>query len=226
MDHIVETTGRVALLLGGMLLAACSGPGAVGGDAGLGADATLDISGVELGFSLMPGVGMEVAQQGATITLEKFELKLLDLRLIGDSATGDERTSKAVVELKWEDDDPLVETVGYPEAPPGRYSLVRAGVSVMKIRAEIEPSEGEEYELKVDYEGDTNSIDFALAYDLHPGEPLLTEVVLDMSHLFEAIDLDALEVVDGVVTIDKDSAEVALVLAALGDGITAIESPN
>ena len=92
---------------------------------------------------------------------------------------------------------------------------------MMKIRAEIEPSdEGEEYELKVDYEGAPNSIDFALVYDVQPGEPLLANVVLDMSHLYEAIDLDDLEVDDGVAEI-KDSADVALVLTALGDGFMA-----
>lgn len=64
----------------------------------------------------------------ASITLQRVEVRLRDVRLIGDTAPGDERTSLARLDLVWQ-----ASAVGgeaaLPLAPPGIYATAQARVS-------------------------------------------------------------------------------------------------
>jgi len=89
------------------------GPDAGGGDGGNGQGLVID-------WAVDPAVPGNLEDN---VTLDTVELHLRDLRVTGDAAPGDERTTMPTVDLAWGDGNAPSPTT-FAAAPPGLYSHV------------------------------------------------------------------------------------------------------
>jgi len=131
----------VALLLA---LAACPG----GGEPDAGLDAGPDGGGLELVFSAHP----ELPAVATGVAIAEIQLTWRNVRAIGDSAPGDDRTSVAELELKWRPDDPP-SALAFPAAPPGLYSRLEASLTRVEIRGSVRLLDGLDHPLEIDLDG-------------------------------------------------------------------------
>lgn len=155
---------------------------------------------------------------GDTLSLQAARITMIDLRLIGDAAAGDERTSRDQVDLRWESAEPVA--VNYPDAPPGIYSTVRATVVAFELDGQVEIDGGPLLDFEVEHESTSESIEFELNTRLEPGVPLLLEVFVDLRHIAEEIPFDELEVEEGRIEVDADSEAMERILDQLGEGFS------
>lgn len=148
--------GRVwGAVLATALCAACgASPGTPAADArpepgdgdGGPADAAMTSAGLVLEFRGDPTLAAEVGGD-FDATLVSVRLDLEDVRAIGDSAPGDERTTRSSVELEWHGEEEEEEEDGeadnepvrvtFADAPPGLYSLVLAQVVHYRVRGTV-----------------------------------------------------------------------------------------
>jgi hypothetical protein len=176
-----------------------------------GAD-TLD-TGIGLTFTTNPTLEGGYTRDGVEFTIESAEIELADVRLIGDSATGDERTSHSQVFLFWEDATPVY--VPYEQAPPGMYSRVRATATNLQIEGSVAIGDEESFSLSIETEGISVPLEFDMIYELEAGSPLSLEVEVDLQRMTEEISFSDLEISEGEATIEGDSEELDHVLEKL-----------
>lgn len=131
--------------------------------------------GLTLRFVADPALPLTVDDGARTIAVDQVELGLEDLRVIGDSAPGDERTRISSQVLRWPDDgsdDSGDVTVEYADAPPGIYSLFRASVVQFEIEGAVHGGgDGEE------------PVDYDFEIERHSGAPLALEIDLGSATL-------------------------------------------
>lgn len=198
-------------LITSMLLAqgACSGPAPggtadadiAGADSGfIGGEIT---EGIGLRFEVSPEFGETFEHNDSVISVGELEFTIVDLRLIGDAASGDDRTSKDVVRLSWEEDGP--EQVGYGNAPAGMYSRVRGTVVEFSIDGEVEIEGGESVEYEAESDGVALPIDFALEFNLEAGGAETVSIEVDLQKIAEEIPFKELTIEDGSIEIEDDS---------------------
>jgi hypothetical protein len=108
------TRGWIAILLLGF--SACGNTPSGGPDAGADGGG----GGLVLDWAVQPGVPGNLED---TVTLDTIELHLRDLRVTGDAAPGDDRTTVPSVDLGWSDGNTPGSTL-FAAAPPGLYSHV------------------------------------------------------------------------------------------------------
>ena len=159
-------------------------------------------AGVGLRFIVTPDFGTSFEHNDNTITVTEAEFTIVDLRLIGDSAAGDERTSKDVVDLQWETTD--VVEVGYEDAPAGLYSLVRGTVVAFSIEGDVVVN-GESAEYDAEKNGVALPIEFELPLNLEAGGAETVTVLVDTQNITDEIPFEGLEVDNGEINIDEDS---------------------
>jgi len=166
-------------------------------------DASPEVTG-ELAFDFKAKPGIPGAVSGdfqPTVLAARVDLS--DVRAIGDSAPGDERTSVDELLLLW---DIRVKPmrVSFPDAPPGIYSRLLARVDGYDITGTVVVG-GATVELEiVDAPGSpmTLSIDLGQAR-LDDGSSLRIEVPFEADKILAAIDWDAIVPdADGVLRID------------------------
>jgi hypothetical protein len=160
-------------------------------------------SGIGLSFAPSPGIGVSFNHDGASVELKDVHLEFTDLRLIGDAATGDDRTSKEKVVLKWNKDNPDDLMVAYDAAPPGMYSHVRATVKRIKFKSRVSGSGVGDFELEIDEDFLTEGFELALDYTLEAGTPVLIEISIDFAAVLSVLDFDTFVVVDGEVELES-----------------------
>lgn len=155
------------------------------GGGGSDPDASISRTGLVFVFDSEPGPDSQVGG-GFSATLDEVELDLRDLRAIGDSAPGDERTSASAFDIEWEKDEPR--TLRFSQAPPGFYSQLLAEVRSYEIKGTVEV-EGEEQEFVIREEGVDIALTIALGNaTLEPSMQLEIPVVVDVSAAVLAID--------------------------------------
>ncbi len=227
MDHARRAYRTLLPLLCIGQLWACSsdaGTGGVGVDADVidPADADLTVieldAGMGLSFAPSPGIGVSFDHDGASVELEEIQLFISDLRLIGDAATGDNRTSKESVKLQWDEDVPGKIMIAYESAPPGMYSHVRGTVTRLEIGAEVSGSGVGDFKLEVEDEFQNGGFELDLDYTLEAGAPVVVEISIDFESIISVLDFDSLEVEEGTVELSGDALDdmVGALPAAFG----------
>jgi hypothetical protein len=167
------------------------------------------------------------ANVGPKLAISEVRLALRDVRAIGDSATGDDRTSVGALDLKWGEDSPPPMTLSMPLAPPGLYS---------QFEFRIQGSTGVGYELKgtfirgndppVAFEiHDSQFLPISLALEglsLDVGETRTIEIRLDVAYVLDAIDWGALaDEQDGAIEIDETNPHIGEVRTAIAAAYSA-----
>jgi hypothetical protein len=183
-----------------------------GGDGGV-----LD-SGIGLSFVTQPSLPADYSHNGNHIWLDEAHFTMVDLRLIGDSATGDQRTSKDLVQFDWAGDRSI--PVDYPDAPPGMYSKVRATVAAYEVRGEVEIDGGDTYGLEIEDSASSVPIELPLEFVLEAGQSRQLEVEVDLRHMTEELPYDQIEVDEGSVEIEEGSDAMNQFIEKLGESFS------
>lgn len=219
MDQLGRIRKYLLLLLFAASTAACSGPAVMQdrADASDGPDAGELSGGVSLRFRTTPALNGALAVGEAIFTFTDIEVELSDLRLIGDAATGDERTRIELLQLRWTAESGPVRSAHYPEAPPGLYSIVRGAISTFEFDVDVDRDGSEDFTIELDYEQEPIAIDIALDSRLEAGTPLEIGIMIDFSVVVALIDLDELVVEDGRVEIHDDSPLLGALAEALSN---------
>lgn len=202
MDQLACSGVLAALFIG-----ACGGtpPGApvdaepTGGDTGsigIGFD-----SGLGIGFFIEPELPVEW-DRDEWLKVERVEVDLRNLRLIGDAAAGDERTRMESFKLRWpsEEEDAPVQQAIFENAPPGLYSHVRATAREFKVHGKLRFEDGgTEYKLEINTESADPPVEVSLTgVDLGASAPLAIEIELDLDFVLADIDYSMLEIEEDV----------------------------
>ncbi len=202
------------------LASACSGPAP-----GTKADATPmgDVDSGFIGGEIDSGIGLlfvpvpafgdtfendgkETKEGGGnTISVRSAAFTLVDLRLIGDAASGDSRTSKDVVELAWNKGVSEPIPVGYENAPAGMYSRVRGTVVRFVITGDVELEGGEEAAYEAAQDSVSLPVEFSLDLNLDPGEGKTLTVEIDLKAITEEIAFEDLPIEEGTIKISPGS---------------------
>jgi hypothetical protein len=212
--HSLRGSLLVALVAGA--LAACDGDDTPAGDAGPDDDG-----------GVPPGEGLEVvwlgmptppAEVGEGVSVERIRLDLRDVRVIGDSAPGDQRTSKARLELDWHEGD-WPEPTYFPDAPPGLYSKLAFVVQApgdepgLEVLGTVDREGGAvPFEIELDAALD---VDLPIHVVLEPGGSATITVECDFAAALAVVDFDALPVEDGKLVLESGSEQAEAFLDAL-----------
>ncbi len=199
--------------------------GASAVDGGVGLDASPNIQGLRVLWACEP---MPVAQLDDGLWLSDVYLHLRDVRVIGDSAPGDPRTSVDELELRWrdgEEPDPLF----FPEAPLGLYSRFEFKVEgdgggvgdggAIRLRGEVQ-LEGDNEPTSFEIQ-DAAAFSGSLAVDieLQVGQGGTLVVTFDAAAVLAVVDWESVpRNDDGDLELDEDSPQIGAVRAALADG--------
>lgn len=218
--------------------------GAAGVDGSVEGDGSVDeppTRGIVLRFVADPALPASLEDGEVAVVIESVELRLEDLRVIGDAAPGDERTRIDWLRLGWPagdgggrddghdgewdgDGDGTGDGAGtgdveieYADAPPGIYSLFRASVVGFDIDGEARGGEVD-YEFDVDRDsGQPLAIEIELgSAALEPGGIIELTARFDARQAVAGVPWDELSAGDdGEVEIDSEDAVMGDIEAAL-----------
>jgi hypothetical protein len=193
------------------------GPDAGDGDAGNGGNAALVFQ-----WRSLPTPEGEV---GDNMSLKEVRLPLRDVRAIGDSAPGDERTSVATLDLRWKD-GVAPRPLAFSTAPPGLYSRFEFSVQSPNndgyvLQGEVTPhgtTTRWKYEIH-DKQALPISLDLGnLALDV--GEIEMLEITVDLGAVLEVVDWSVFAPPDGRVEIDEDDPQMGAIRAKLASAFS------
>ena len=163
------------------------------------------------------------AQLDGDVTLTEVRLDLRDLRAIGDSAPGDERTSRDQLDLRWEDRDEPVPLV-FEHAPPGLYSSLQFDIggdgqgNAFLIRGTV-VRDGMTLPFEISDQS-ALPVSVPLAFELQAGETRTIDVSLAIGAAVGDIDWSMVELDEGELELDE-GPQLDEFRAALADGFAA-----
>lgn len=148
----------------------------------------------------------------ATIVISSIWLRVSDLRIIGDSATGDTvSTRKDLVDLDWERLESL--SVPFPDAPPGLYSRIRGTVLQIDIRGTVEfevDGSLKTYELEIEEDNASTSFETEFSRRAEAGVALELALALDLEMLLADVPYTELSPEEGEIEVEGDAIESVL----------------
>jgi hypothetical protein len=150
------------------------------------------------------------------IMIEEVVFDLTNVRVIGDSAPGDARTTIPTRRLTWSGSGN--EEIDYPDAPPGIYSTFIANVENYQIRGDLDlPGPGGEQQFEID---DTppgvHTIIVSLGgVRLEPNQPKTIKIDFDLGDGIKDLPWDTYPIEDGMVEVDEDDSVIDEVRAAV-----------
>lgn len=210
-------------LILGLALAGCPGPGEdppdLTPDAGSEPDAGEPPagSGLVFRFESEPGLGEDELGGEYNPVIDEAVLTLVQVRAIGDSATGDARTSADQLTLSWEEGD--VEELYFPQAPPGIYAQLLAELVSFEITGTLQIS-GERVPFRIAETG--ANIEIAIGLDglaIEPGMDRTVPISVELGDVIEAVDWEQVPAgEDGVLHVSPSSENMAQVRERLRDG--------
>jgi hypothetical protein len=180
-------------LILGLALAGCpgqsdDGPPDVMPDAGASSDADVEPEGSGLSFQFGSDPELPGGISGENNPyVEDARFTLVQVRAIGDAATGDELTSAASFELSWGESSE--EELSFPQAPPGIYSQFLAEIDSYEIQGTVEVG-GVDKPFRIARESGA-AIPIALSLEslvLDPGLYREVEIDVGLSEVIVAID--------------------------------------
>ncbi|WP_428266897.1 hypothetical protein [Haliangium sp.] len=214
------------LPLVGLMALGCSGgsgddgPPPEGPDAAVldgGADAGDPPQGAGLRFRFrsepdLPGKGDVGGEFDAVI--ERVALDLVQVRAIGDSAPGDERTRADRFTLDWADASAI--DLAFPQAPPGLYSQLLGEIMSYQIEGNLRIGDDR---VPFRIHEDEARLALAVALDglmLEPGMDRTVEIDVHLNDVVRVIDWDSVtQDGDGWLTVDPDGEAIDSVREAV-----------
>jgi hypothetical protein len=199
-----------------LALAACT-PATPGGSIDGGEpddDGGHDTAGLVLEFATAPKIPTDLP---GGVQVDRLDLTFFDLRLLGDSAPGDERTSATEVQLEFREAGKNPEAQIFEDAPPGRYSSFKASLGAddgegpghFRIRGKVMPGGGGgggggpiKFDLELEQ---TVAVSRALDFELPAGGRVTLDVGLDLAAVLAGIDWDELPEEEGTLRLPEDS---------------------
>lgn len=186
-----------------------------------------DTRGVTVLFMADPALPLSFDSGDLEVSIDSLQLRLENLRVIGDAAPGDERTRIDRLALRWPADDSGSEggdvEIEYADAPPGIYSLFRASIVYFEIDGEVEGRvDGEELEYEFEIERGSGAplaieIDLGSAA-LEPGGIIELNARLDVREMVASVPWAELRPDDeGDVEIDSDDEVMGDIESGLDD---------
>ncbi len=186
------------------LLAGCSGS-APGESLDAGehiVDASSIERGVHMEFALRDFFPKRFDTNGYTVNVKSAAFYFQDLRLIGDSATGDDRVSKSMVELRWKSDTTV--GVSFPDAPSGIYSRIRGTLIRVEMNGDVEIPDSGDYQYSIEH-GVSIPIDFDLSFTLESGTLVTLPTYVKLKQISDAFWKGEVEVSEGVVEVEIEN---------------------
>jgi hypothetical protein len=200
------------------------------GDSGGGPDAAIDqdgdllppdaaaaASGLGFEFHSDPELPGEIEGSGTKALLVSTTIDLVSVRAIGDSAPGDERTTRDELELEWEKTSTLA--LWFADAPPGIYSSLLASVTAFTLVGTVEVR-GDVYPFLIEDEPPSPlSVSVALmGVRLDAGADELVTIDVDLDDVVKEVDWPSLEPgPGGVLLVDDDYDEIDKVRTEMAD---------
>lgn len=193
---------------------ACSEPAVVPADANSQVlDASVAESGVLFSFRATNLFPDNFDTNGYDINVRQSTVTIQDLRLIGDSATGDTRTQKDLVDLHWDSD--TVDSTGkivsvvFPDAPSGIYSRGRGTLSHIFMSGDVSFPMGGNYTYIID-QSVSIPIDFDLDFALEAETRVELPIKVKLKQMSDAIWKGEVVLLDDKVTVEiPDTEEVS-----------------
>ena len=200
------------------------------GAAGNGTDAGALVAGLVLDVRGLPDLPTILGGE-FSIELESAIIDLENIRLIGDSAPGDARTTRSEMRLEWPqegDESEYSVRTEFNQAPPGVYSLVLAQVTSYRFQGELQVGD-DTFDFEIDDELSSPlsvSLDLdGLVLEANSVEQVVVEVDVTASVL--APDWNQAENDGGELEFDKDDDQIddirAAVLAGFRLGASGLE---
>jgi len=211
-------TGPIRCVVIAGLLAACGDDSSMpGSDASTGGG--LVVTWASAPITPWPG------DLGNGLTIERATFAFDNLRIVGDAAPGDPRTSKQAFELVWETTNAPAD-VGFPDAPGGLYSQLSIRIDGLVAGPSIE-FRGHARVNAVDYEyriTDDSPFTTTLAIDKTLRPPAVTTLGLrvDFAHALDAVDFSMLDQNGGRLELDNADPQIALFRTKLMESFTVV----
>ncbi len=158
-------------------------------------------SGVQIGFVTSNFFPDSFDTNDYTINVKRAQFRIQNLRLIGDSAAGDERVSKALVDLDWKSATLL--SVVFPDAPSGIYSRVRGSLSYIAMSGDVAIPKDGDYTYTID-QSVSIPIDFDVSFVLEAGTSVELQVQVNVKQISDAFWKGKVELSGGVLEVEVD----------------------
>lgn len=162
---------------------------------------------------------------GDGVTVERATFALDNLRIVGDAAPGDPRTTVSSRQLVW-DDTSQPEAFDFPNAPGGVYSQLSllidghvAGASIdIRGRANVD---GTDYEFRII---DDSPFAVTLEIDETLSPPAVTTLGLhiDFTDVLDALDISTFEMDSGRLELDNGDPQFATFRAKLMESFAVV----
>lgn len=220
----MQGTIRCAAVAG--LLSACN-PGDTDPPAVPDAPDSSGTSGLIIEWSSDPSEWPSASFNGISLRRARFSLE--SLRVVGDAAPGDPRTTASSLAINWDDQEKPA-SITFDDAPPGLYSqvaLVFDGMSdndSYSIQGRVLVG-GEDYEFRIE---DSEPLTFNLAIDerLDPGEQAVIRLRVNFVGALQAIDWSKVDSSDGRKKVEDDDEELAAFRTKLIESFEIVDTAN
>lgn len=202
-----------------IVLAGCP----AGGD-DVGADGGVDATQLIVTWTASPALPGPV---GARVEVHELRIAYSSLRVLGDAAPGDRRTSRDFTDAEWESDR-TPRPIDFPSAPPGLYASVELGVGggpeELAIHGTVDLGGGAPIPFEIEDEA-SNPVVLDLAVDLRPGASATVPLVVDLGPVLAAVPFEQLPVVAGHISLHRDDPRMGPVRAAMAAAVTVAAAP-
>lgn len=203
----MTVTWRSLGFVGALVLAGCPGTPTTG-DPDAGVDSQTG-QGLALTWQAIPAIPGDA---GSNVSVSDVSILVRDLRAIGDSAPGDERTSTGALELAWSSSRSPA-AIRYPEAPAGIYSHLdlRADgglFDAVRLHGTARHA-GVDYPFELELDGPI-SVSMPLSLELPPNAGAAIRIDVDLGSVARAVDWDAAVVEEGKLHVEENTSGAAV----------------
>lgn len=216
--HLVRLMVRMAGLAV-LLLAGCP---AGGDDADT--DGGVDATRLTITWSAMPTVPGPVA---TGLTVQELHITYSSVRLIGDAAPGDARTSQGDTEIEW-DASRAPSPIEFPQAPPGRYERLELGVGGGNETFAIHGTivvDGTPTRFEIEDEWPNPVTIEPLGVDLPAGASKTIPLVIELAPVLDLVPFADLPLVNGELTLHRSDPRMGPVRTAMAAAVRVATLP-
>ena len=196
-----------------LLLAGCPA-----GDDDADTDGGIDATKLTITWSVAPGVPGPVA---TGLTVQELHIAYSSVRLIGDAAPGDARTSQGDTEIEWDATrgPPPIE---FPAAPPGRYQRLELGVGggaeAFAIHGTVTLG-GTPTRFEVEDEAPNPVTLEPLGVDLPAGASKTIPLVIELTPVLDLVPFADLPLINGELTLRRSDPRMVPVRTAMAAAV-------
>ncbi len=181
-------------------------------------DGGVDATRLTLTWSVVPSVPGPVV---TGLTVQELHIAYSSVRLIGDAAPGDSRTSRDAIELEW-DGDRRPPPIDFPEAPPGMYTRLEFGVGgaseTFAIHGTVDIG-GTPTQFEIEDEAPNPVTLEPLDVDLPAGASKTLPLEIDLAPVLALVPFDQLPTINGELTLRRSDPRMTPVRAAMAASV-------